>query len=449
MRTHRLHEDQRGGADPLPGTRGRPRVGIAARLAWALWMVSMVLSALGVVFLVLSVSTPIPPIFGFRGADIIFAVTFSTVGAVVAGRRPQNSVGWVFCAAGLVAAIVGFAAEYSVYVVLTRPGSLPLGAEVAWVAGWIWWLLLSAVAYVFLLFPDGSLLSRRWRPVAWLAGIGPAIMAIGIALEPGPLEEFAVVRNPFGLEGLEDEGLVGDLVEVLRVLGVLGVLLALVGAGASLVLRFRRARGEQRLQLKWIAYAAALAVTAQVTSVASYLLVRHAPMALEVLVICALAAIPVAAGIAILKYRLYDIDRIINRTLVYGLLTALLGTAYAGAVLVLGQLFGGIGAEPPSWAVAGATLAVAALFQPARHRIQAAVDRRFNRRHYDATKTIEGFSARLRNEVDLHTLSAEILTVVHRTMEPTTASLWLRPAAGRAHPVPLAEPAERPGRKPS
>jgi hypothetical protein len=392
-------------------------------LAWGLGLASLALSALGIVFLVRSASTPIPQRFGFRGSDVTFALTFSTVGTVVAWRRPQNPVGWLFCAGGLLAAVVGFAVEYSVYAVLTRPGSLPLGAEVAWVADWIWWLLLGAVAYVFLLFPDGRLLSRRWRPLAWLAGIGPAIMAVGIALNPGPLDEFPVVRNPFGLEGLED----GGLVDLLGVLGVLGVLVPLVGAGASLVLRFGRARGEQRLQLKWISYAAALAATVQATSIGTFLLGGPVPMAIEVLVICALAGIPVAAGIAILKYRLYDIDRIINRTLVYGLLTALLGGVYAGVVLVLGQLFGGIGGEPPSWTVAGATLAVAALFQPARRRIQQAVDRRFNRRRYDAARTIEAFSARLREQLDLDALSAELLAVVNQTMQPTKASLWLRP----------------------
>ena len=362
-----------------------PQAAIAARLAWGLLMVSLSLSALGVLFLALSASTPIPPRFGFRGADMIFALTFSTVGAVVAARRPQNPIGWLFCAGGLVSAIVGFA-EYSVYAVLTRSGSLPLGSEVAWVADWIWWLLLSAVAYVFLLFPDGRLLSPRWRPVAWLAGIGPATMAVGIALQPGPLEEFPVVRNPFGLEELKDGGLLADAFHLLGLLGVLGVLLSLVGAGASLVLRFRRARGDQRQQLKWIAYAAALAATTEATSIGMFLLVGQVPMSIEVLVIVALAGIPVAAGIAILKYRLYDIDRLINRTLVYGLLTALLAGVYAGGVLVLGQLFGGMGADPPSWVVAGATLAAAALFQPARRRIQAAVDRRFNRRKFDAAR---------------------------------------------------------------
>ena len=401
-------------------------------VAYTLWALSALLSTLGIVFLALSASTPIPGRFGFRGSDVLFALTFSTVGAVVAWRRPQNPVGWVFCAAGLVCGIAAFAAEYRVYAVLARPGSLPLGAEVAWIAEWIWWLLLGAVAYLFLLFPDGRLLSRRWRPLAWLAGISSAIMAVGTALEPGPLYEFNVVRNPFGLEVLESGELVADLVEMLGVLAVLGLVLALVGAGASLVLRFHGALGAQREQLKWIAYSATLAGTAWVTSFAYLLLVGSTPVALQVLVICTLAAIPVAAAVAILRYRLYDIDRLISRTVVYGLLTALLGATYAGVVLVLGQLFGGIGREPPSWAVAAATLATAAVVRPARRRIQQAVDRRFNRRRYNATKTIEAFSGRLRDHIDLDTLSAELLAVVDQTMQPTSASIWLRPSPDRS-----------------
>jgi hypothetical protein len=187
------------------------------------------------------------------------------------------------------------------------------------------------------------------------------------------------------------------------------------------VLRFRRSRGVERQQLKWFTYAAALMVLSWV--VGALLL----PAAGDLIAGITIALLPVAAGIAILRYRLYDIDRLINRTLVYGLLTALLAAVYAGAVLVLGQVFGGVGRDPPSWAVAGATLAVAALFQPARRRIQAAVDRRFNRRKYDAAKTIETFSARLREEVDLDTLSGELLAVVEQTVQPANASLWLRP----------------------
>jgi hypothetical protein len=203
-----------------------------------------------------------------------------------------------------------------------------------------------------------------------------------------------------------------------------GLFLAVsLAACASLVLRFRRARGDERQQLKWFAYAASLMVIPFV--VWEPLL----PVSGDLVAALTIALLPVAAGIAILRYRLYDIDRLINRTLVYGLLTAILGLGYAGAVLLLGQLFGGVTEDPPGWAVASATLAMAALFQPARRRIQAVVDRRFNRRKYDAAKTVEAFTARLRDEIDLDALSAELLAVAHQTMQPTTAALWLRPSA--------------------
>jgi hypothetical protein len=201
----------------------------------------------------------------------------------------------------------------------------------------------------------------------------------------------------------------------------------------SLVLRFRRSRGDERQQLKWLTYAAALLVVFPPTL--GLVLERIDLWVLgAVAFTLAVSTIPAAIGVAVLKYRLYDIDRLINRTLVYGTLTALLGAVYAGLVLVLGQLFGGLSAKPPSWAVAGATLAVAGVFQPARRRIQQAVDRRFNRRKYDAARTIEVFSTRLREQVDLDTLSAELLVVVDQTVQPITASLWLRPADRRSQP---------------
>ena len=199
------------------------------------------------------------------------------------------------------------------------------------------------------------------------------------------------------------------------------LLLVLAAAIVSLVVRFRRSHGVERQQLKWFTYAGALVLLAPLSNAlignVSYVLVL---------------ALPVAVGVAVLRYRLYDIDRLINRTVVYGLLTALLAGVYAGVVLVLGQLFGGIGGQPPSWVVAGATLAVAAMFQPARRRIQAVVDRRFNRRKYDAARTVEAFSVRLRDEVDLDALSAELLAVVDQTIQPTRASLWLRPSDRRS-----------------
>jgi hypothetical protein len=393
--------------------------------ALTLWGVSLTLSGLGVLFLVLSASTPIPPQFGFRGEDAILAVVLSTVGALVAVRRPHNPVGWLFATTGLVFSVTAFTNEYKVYAVITQSGAVPLGPEAAWISNWSWPIYLGVAAWLLLLFPEGKLPSVRWRPLLWIAGISTVIVVVGLALEPGPLDEFAVVDNPYGVEA-------GPVVGLLGSMAVVGLVLCLLAAGLSLVLRLRRSRGVQHQQLKWVAYAAALAATVQAISVTHFLMSGTSPKLLDILVIAALAAIPVAAGIAILKYRLYEIDRLINRTVVYGLLTALLGTVYAGAVLLLGQVFGGAAGHTPNWAVAGATLAVAALFQPARRRIQHAVDRRFNRRKYNAARTIEAFSTRLRHQVDLDTLAAELLAAVDQTMQPTAASLWLRPSIQRS-----------------
>jgi MFS family permease len=209
---------------------------------------------------------------------------------------------------------------------------------------------------------------------------------------------------------------------------VLGGMAALAIAALAPLVRYRRSGQVERQQLKWLVFVLAVGVVGGLAAAALINVVPVVANGLAVLVIIELAlGIPLAVGAAILRYRLYDIDRLINRTLVYGLLTILLGGVYAGLVLTLGQLAGGIGADPPSWAVAGATLAVAALFQPARRRVQRLVDRRFNRRRYDAAKTVAAFSARLRDEIDLDTLAAELLAVVDQTTQPTQASLWLRP----------------------
>jgi hypothetical protein len=344
---------------------------------------------------------------------------FMVVGAVIVARRPDNAMGWLFAAVGLLALTFSLANEYTKYAYVTRPGALPGAIVAAWIGGWgAFPLFILIFTFTLLLFPTGRLLSPRWRPIAWLAGADLAAITVLAALQPTLAvgQGGRAIANPIGISGLPhpERGLAG------AVLIGLFTVAALAGC-ASLVLRFRRARGEERQQLKWFTYAAALMV---LSSVVGGLLV---PAAGDVIAAITIALLPVAAGIAILRYRLYDIDRLINRTLVYGLLTALLAAVYAGAVLVLGQVFGGVGRDPPSWAVAGATLAVAALFQPARRRIQAAVDRRFNRRKYDAAKTIETFSARLREEVDLDTLSGELLAVVEQTVQPANASLWLRP----------------------
>jgi hypothetical protein len=345
---------------------------------------------------------------------------FMVVGALIVAHRPSNVIGWIFSAIALLAVTALLASEYATYTYVTWPGALPGAVLAAWYASWPWWLVLVlAVVFTPLLFPTGRLLSPRWRPAAWLAGAATASLTVLSALQAnlGPVGD-PVAANPIGIAGVEnpEESTVGAVL-----LGLL--LLSVVAAFGSLVIRFRRSRGEERQQLKWFAYAGGLLLPLAV-------LADFLPGLVGDLVFGGLIVfLPVAAGIAILRYRLYDIDRLINRTLVYGLLTALLAGVYAGAVLVLGQVFGGVGGDPPSWVVAGATLAVAALFQPARRRIQAGVDRRFNRRRYDATRTIEAFSRRLRDEVELDTLAAELLAVVDQTMQPTAVSLWLQPAA--------------------
>jgi hypothetical protein len=256
-----------------------------------------------------------------------------------------------------------------------------------------------------------------------------------IMVRPQPIDlEGTKVANPFGVQALADPGVLGV------VLAALNFLVASVAVGASVLapfLRWRRAGTDERLQFKWLA----LVVVASPICVAAAFASWALPAAVQpaasfilgfVLLVVAVAGIPTAVAIAILRYRLYDIDRLISRTLVYGLLTALLGGFYAGVVLLLGQVFGRIGDRPPSWVIAGATLAVAALFRPARRRIQQAVDRRFNRRRYDAARMIEAFSARLRDEIDLDTLTNELVTVVDQTMQPVRVSLWLRPASPRS-----------------
>jgi hypothetical protein len=360
---------------------------------------------------------------------------FPTVGAVIVAHQPRNRIGWLCCTVGLLVGPAFFAQDYAWYALVHRPGSLPGGLAMAWLSQWPLLVAFALmVTFLLLLFPDGRLVSPRWRIVAWAAAAVLAGLWIGIAFAPGPLGAggLETVSNPLGIQwpGPPPRLLAAIVAKAFELLIHLSALLILLSA-ASMVVRFRRARGVERQQLKWFTYAPLAAVLVWLVSSIPALM-SEAPTVVVLLRVYVAGAIisvgiPLAIGIAVLRYRLYDIDRLINRTLVYGWLTAILGLVYAAAVLVLGQVFGGVGGDPPSWAVAGATLAVAALFQPARRRIQAAVDRRFNRRKYDTAKTIQAYSTRLRDQVDLDTLSTELLAVVDQTMEPTRASLWLRP----------------------
>jgi hypothetical protein len=350
-------------------------------------------------------------------------VSAATVGALVASRRPRHPVGWLLLGVGLAVAVNVLVEPYVKYGLLVRPGSLPAARHLVGIVYSTFFVALSCAGFVLLLTPTGSLPSPRWRWWARVAAAAPVLTVVGFAVQPDPMAP-EYLGNPLA---------VPVLAPVLLVAGLAGALLVLVGllAGAgSLMLRFRRARGVERLQLRWLALAAACASVLLLTGLVAGLLGKD-PVVLASLALC-VALLPLATGAAILRYRLYDLDRIVSRTVAYGLLTVLLGLGYAGAVLAAGQLFGGIGDQPPSWAVAGATLALAAMFQPARRRVQQVVDRRFNRRRYDAARTVEAFAVRLRDQVDLDALNAELLGVVAQTMQPTRASLWLRQPAPSA-----------------
>ena len=396
-----------------------------ARLARVLWILALVLVA-GAGALMLDNLPAKTDMFYLA----LLVPGFSTVGMVIATRR-RNLVGWLFLGVGLVGAVGAVSGEYALRTLQVEPGSLPAGDVVAWVTSWIFLCLLASVFLLLLLFPDGQPPTNRWRPVAWGLLVTFAGWILWVMIRPQPIVfEGTKVPNPFAIQALAHPGVVGV------VLAGLNFLVAAAAACASVLapfVRWHRAGPQERRQLMWLAFVVIAWPVCLLATIASYAFLPAASSIMSVILLAgAIAGIPVAVGIAILRHHLYDIDRLINRTVVYGLLTALLGAVYAGLVLILSQAFGRVGRDTPSWAVAGATLAVAALFQPARRRIQAVVDRRFNRRKYDAARTVEAFSVRLRDEVDLDALAADLLAVVHQTIQPTRASLWLRPADQRS-----------------
>jgi hypothetical protein len=356
------------------------------------------------------------------GSDLFLwaiVLVFSAVGALIASRHPGNAIGWLFLGAGVSAGVAALAGSYADYWVEARVGSALLGKTAALYGdlSWIPWILVPST-FLLLLFPDGRLLSRRWRPVAWCAAAAIGGGFVAGVLHAGHMEDRPQLTNPYGVDS--------PLIDALQGFSWLLLLIAIVGSVASLIVRFRRAHGEQRQQIKWLAFAGAVAGTCVIVFTILYDVVGEA--AANAAIMLGVLSIPLAAGVAILRYRLYDIDVVINRTLVYGALTAILAAAYLGCVLLLQLLLGGITGDS-SLAVAGSTLAVAALFRPARGRIQDVVDRRFYRRKYDAAQTLERFGSQLRDEVDLGALRAELRSVVVETMQPAHVSVWLRPPA--------------------
>jgi hypothetical protein len=390
-------------------------------LAWALWALTMLGLAAGAWLDHLVRQTGSPESAWLLQAGsiplLVATVSAATVGALLGSRRPAHPVGWLLLGLGLLVVVNVIVSGYVGYGVVARPGALPAASYLAGISNGVQVLWLACGGFVLLLTPTGSLPSPRWRWWARVAVAAPVLLVSLSAVDPQPmLPEHPTVGNPLALPVPT-----GLLLAVAAVDAVI-VLATLVAAAWSLVVRFRRARGLERQQLRWLAFAAALAAVALLVAVAAGVMAKDG-VVLAALGTC-VALLPLATGAAILRYRLYDLDRIISRTLAYGLLTVLLGLGYAGVVLGLGRLLG----RDSSLVVAAATLAAAAVFQPARRRIQQVTDRRFNRRRYDAAQTIQAFSARLRQQVDLDTLTAELLAVVEQTMQPTSVSLWLRPS---------------------
>jgi hypothetical protein len=357
--------------------------------------------------------------------DVVLFVGFSlfaAVGPLLVAKRPDNPIGWIMSANALIVGIFPACESYAAYVMSTSGHPDALAVVGAWANSWYWYLLLALTfIYLPLLFPDGRLPSRRWLPVAVVPAIGVAGIAILGALTEtlrGQTFDYRI-DNPIGIEGL---GYVEDL-QAFAVLGGGALAIGTVGSVLSVAVRFRRSRGTERQQLKWFLYAAAPIVAFPAID-------SLPPIVSGLLSGWVLVGLPTAIGIAVLRYRLYEIDLVINRTLVYGSLTVMLGLFYVGSVLLLQLLFRVLTGQESQLAVVASTLVIAALFTPLRRRIQAFIDRRFYRRKYDARKTLEAFSARLRDETDLDALTDDLVGVVRGTMQPVHASLWLRPDVG-------------------
>ena len=384
------------------------------------------LTVLGLLFLVTSRSRTGAPVFDYWLINAVIAVSFSTVGAVIAPRLPpRNPIGSIFCVIAFLAGMRLFCAEYAIVTLLAEPGSLPSklpgGEALAWVSSWVWVPHIGLFLFLGLLFPDGRPPTPGWRLFGWVLGVVIVVGTVAVALWPETARGFDPVNHPLGIEVAT--GTINPVETILYVLGLI--------AAGSLLGRLRRAKGVERQQLKWFAYAVAvLAISATFAYV-----VPESPglgwlgWISSILVIVSVVGLPVAMDIAILRYHLYNIDLIINRTLVYATLTAMLAAVYFGGVAMTEAIFRALTGQErqPQLAVVVSTLVIAALFTPLRCRIQSFIDRRFYRRKYDARKTLEAFSAKLREETDIDTLSGELIEVVEETMQPKHVSLWLHP----------------------
>lgn len=388
----------------------------AARIAWILWAASLALVAVAHVVAFASRA----PLYGYWVEVTVVVPTFATLGALIVARRPGNVIGWLFLVPPIAGAIQLLSGQYAT---VALPTGMPAGAYAAWLSTVMQSSAVFTIIFLIMLFPTGRLPSPRWRVVAWTTGLVIAVSIVSLALFPGPFYDFPSARNPFGLEAA------AGIMAFLETVGGWAELACVIAAIASLILRFRRSSGEERMQIKWFAYAATLGVMAILFG--NFI----APAAfggwfITLVFAVAILGLPVSAAIAILKYRLYDIDLIIRKTAVYAALTLSLLAVYFAGVAGLQRLFALLAGESSQLAVVASTLAIAALFQPLRSRIQSFIDRRFYRKKYDAAKTLANFGERLRNEVELDRLGDDLVGVARDTVQPAHVSLWLRPAEG-------------------
>jgi hypothetical protein len=408
--------------------------------SWLAWSLAALCVALFLAAVALQIATlPVrpPSSWGTGGIStplwaIMPFLPFPIVGALIASRRPGNAIGWICLAAGITWMLGMVSGSYVLYGLrMASPGSVPYPAAVGSLSEFLPPTAILLGTFLILLFPDGRLPSSRWRPVAWLCGAVIATNIVAGIFVPGPLPEVRDVRNPFGLE---EQPWLADANEVIGLLFPL----CLLASASSVLLRYLRAGEEVREQIKWLTFAAsvvALGISGAVihgTLFSSGTAGSTDPLfgnLLEDTITLSFGGVPVAIGFAVLKYRLYDIDILINRTLVYGSLTIMLATVYLGGVTATQALFQSFTGQEdlPQLAIVASTLVIAALFNPLRRRVQSFIDIRFYRKKYDARKTLEGFSARLRNEMDLDGLNAELVAVVRETMQPEHVSVWLRP----------------------
>jgi hypothetical protein len=386
----------------------------AAWLAWAVCAISLAVTALCFLLIALNLSLNTPAYFFWPDLTVL-ALGYSVIGAIIASRLPNHPIGWICCAIGFIAAVDHFGGEYAVYALLAQPHPLPGGVAMLWLQDWFWMLFIGLIVFLLLLFPTGRLPSSRWQPFAW-----GSVVVILVAV-------ILTASTPLPSSGSEIRGSFEEPPSPIQY----SVLLLGLVAAVSVVVGRRNARGVERQQIKWLLYAAPISFFGSALKIALvYFIQLEGPWGLWIsYILVAVGGLsgPIAIGVAILRYRLYNIDVLINRTLVYGSLTATLVALYFGGIVLLQRLFIVLTGEKTTLAVVASTLVIAALFNPLRQRIQSFIDRRFYRSKYDARKTLEAFSAKLRDETDLDALRDDLEGVVSETMQPAHVSLWLRP----------------------